>query len=96
LLNTQTQNSDYYPVRINVLENAVENIGILEKSGVSDYTLFGSIISERSWSLPDDCNTYTSLYYDNVGSGLFENENGLDFCSRTDLNAIHLAADTCI
>jgi RHS repeat-associated protein len=55
---------DYTPVRINMLENAVENIGILEKSGVSDYTLFGSIITERSWSLPDDCNTYTSLYYD--------------------------------
>jgi hypothetical protein len=55
---------DYTPVRINMLETAVENIGILEKSGVSDYTLFGSIISERSWSLPDDCNTYTSLYYD--------------------------------
>jgi RHS repeat-associated protein len=57
---------DYTPVRITWLENAVENSGILEKSGVSDYTLFGSIISERSWSLPDDCNTYTSLYYDNM------------------------------
>jgi RHS repeat-associated protein len=57
---------DYTPVRMTWLENAVENIGILEKSGVSDYTPFGSIISERSWSLPDDCNTYTSLYYDNM------------------------------
>jgi RHS repeat-associated protein len=60
------KNPDYYPVRINMLENAVENSVFLEKSGVSDYTLFGSIISERSWSLPDACNTYTSLYYDNM------------------------------
>jgi RHS repeat-associated protein len=58
--------SDYYPVRITWLENAVENSVFLEKSGVSDYTLFGMSMPERSWSLPDACNTYTSLYYDNM------------------------------